>query len=227
MHRSILGNLITVQGGELSIPQMVAEFSRLIPERWHWNVAQQDNNTFVVPFPSRGDLQRSVAFGQADIKEHGVRLLFDEWKQEEEGLPLQRVWIRIYRLPHKLREFSVLWALGSMLGATQSVDMISSLRTDYVRVEVAILNIDPLPENIDTVVIGDGMFSLPIRVEGLGGEEVIDAQMEVDDGNSGAGHSNDKNNEESNEKGALMPLHRSTIPLAMHYRKLLNLRGPK
>jgi hypothetical protein len=28
--------LVTVQGGELSIPQLVAKFSRLIPERWQW-----------------------------------------------------------------------------------------------------------------------------------------------------------------------------------------------
>jgi hypothetical protein len=49
-----------------------------------------------------------VAFGKAEIKEHGVSLLFQEWKQEEEGLPLQRVWIKIFRLLKKLREFSVL-----------------------------------------------------------------------------------------------------------------------
>jgi hypothetical protein len=84
--------LVTVQGGELSIPQLVAELSRLIPERWHWNVTQQDKQSFVFPFPSRGDLQRSVAFGKADIKEHGVRLLFEEWNHVEEGQPLQRVW---------------------------------------------------------------------------------------------------------------------------------------
>jgi hypothetical protein len=59
---------------------------------------QEDKQSFVVPFPSRGDLQRSVAFGKVDIKEHGVRLLFEEWQPEEEGHPLQRVWIRIYRL---------------------------------------------------------------------------------------------------------------------------------
>jgi hypothetical protein len=94
--------LVTVQGGELSIPQLVAELGRLIPERWLWNVTQQDKNSFVVPFPSRGDLQRSVAFGKAEIKEHGVSLLFEEWKQEEEGHPLQHVWIRIFSLLHKL-----------------------------------------------------------------------------------------------------------------------------
>jgi hypothetical protein len=155
-----------VQGGELSIPQLVAELGRLIPERWLWNVTQQDKNSFVVPFPSRGDLQRSVAFGKAEIKEHGVSLLFEEWKQEEEGHPLQHVWIRIFSLLHKLWEFSVLWALGSMLGATQAVDMISSLKKDYARVEVAVLSVDLLPNLIDTMVIGDRMFSLPIQVEG-------------------------------------------------------------
>jgi hypothetical protein len=149
----------------------VAELSRLIPERWNWTVTQQDKQTFVVPFPSRGDLQRSMAFRKADIKEHGVSLYFDEWKHEEEGIPLQRVWIRIYRLPHKLREFSVIWALGSMLGATQSVDMISSLKMDYAWVEVAVLNTDLLPDRIDTVVIGDWLYSLPIKVEGRDNDE--------------------------------------------------------
>jgi hypothetical protein len=80
--------LVTVQGGVLSIPQLVVELSRLIPERWLWDVTQQDDHTFIVPFPTRGDLQRSVAFGKADIKEHGVSLLFEEWKQEEEGMAL-------------------------------------------------------------------------------------------------------------------------------------------
>jgi hypothetical protein len=49
--------LVTVQGGSLSIQQLVSELSRLIPEKWIWNVTQQDTNSFVVPFPSRGDLQ--------------------------------------------------------------------------------------------------------------------------------------------------------------------------
>jgi hypothetical protein len=151
--------LVTVQGGSLSIQQLVAELSRLIPEKWIWNVTQQDTNSFVVSFPSRGDLQRSVAFGEAVIKEHGVKLLFEEWNPIEEGLQLQRVWIRIYRLPEKLREFSVLWALGSMLGATQSVDMIRPLRNDYIRVEVAVLNVDILPNSIDSIVIGDRLLT--------------------------------------------------------------------
>jgi hypothetical protein len=95
---------------------------------------------------------------------------------------LPRVWIRIYRLPKKLREFSVLWALGSMLGVTQSVDMITSSKKEYGCVEVAVLNTDLLPNSIDTVVIGDRLFSLPIQAEGLEANEEHNNQMEVDDG---------------------------------------------
>jgi hypothetical protein len=119
-----------------------------------------------VPFPSRGDLLRSVAFEKAHIKEHNVDLLFEECQPEEEGIPLPRVWIHIFRVPTKLYDFSVLWALGSMLEATQSVDMVTSLRKNYGRVEVVVLNVHLLPDIIDTVVIGDRLFSLPIQVEG-------------------------------------------------------------
>jgi hypothetical protein len=75
--------LVTVQGGVISIPQLVTELSRLLPEKWLWDATQQDDNSFIVPFPSRGGLQRSMAFGKADIKELGVSLLFEEWKEEE------------------------------------------------------------------------------------------------------------------------------------------------
>jgi hypothetical protein len=142
-----------------------------------------------------------VAFGKADIKELRVSLLFDEWKEEEEGMPLPQVWIRIFRLPKKLREFSVLWVLGSMLGATQSVDMISSLKRNYGHVEVTVLNVDLLLNSIDTVVIRDRLFSLPIQVEGPKGHEVHNNQMEVDERNSGVGNSGDGHREEGRDSG--------------------------
>jgi hypothetical protein len=182
---------VTVQGGVLSIQQLVAELGRLIPERWQWEVTQREQNSFIVLFPSRGDLLRSVAFEKAHIKEHNVDLLFEEWQPEEEGHPLPRVWIQIHRLPTKLREFSVLWALGSMLGATQSVDMVTSLRKNYSRVEVAVLNVDLLPNLIDTSVIGDRLFSLPIQVEGREDNEEGEAQMDVDEGGNDSAHDNE------------------------------------
>jgi hypothetical protein len=141
--------------------------------------------------PSWGDLLCSVAFEKAHIKGHNVGMLFDEW-QPEEGHPLPRVWIRIYRLPAKLREFSVLWAPGTMLGTTQMVDMVTSLRQDYGRVEVAVLNVDILRNMIDTVVIGYRLYSLPIQVEGREDNEEVEAQMDLGDGANDTANGADK-----------------------------------
>jgi hypothetical protein len=48
--------LVTVQGGVLSIPQLVLELSRLILEKWNWEVIEYEKNSFIVPFPPRGDV---------------------------------------------------------------------------------------------------------------------------------------------------------------------------
>jgi hypothetical protein len=172
----------------------VAELGRLIPERWLWNVTQQDDHSFIVPFPSRGDLQRSVAFGKAETKEHGVSLLFQEWKPRKRDCHYKESGLGYSGCQKKLREFSVLWALGSMLGATQSVDMISSLKQDYGSVEVAVLNVDLLPNSIDTAVIGDRLFTLPIQVEGLEVNNLHGNQMDLDEGNAGGDRSMEERN---------------------------------
>jgi hypothetical protein len=71
-----------------------------------------------------------------------------------------------------------------MLGATQAVDMISSLRNDFGRVEVAVLDVNLLPNAVDLVVIGDRLFTLPIQVEGRD-DPAQDENMEVDNNNDG------------------------------------------
>jgi hypothetical protein len=86
-----------------------------------------------------------------------------------------------------------------MLGATQSVDMTSSLRNDYGRVEVAVLNVDLLPNSIDSVVIGDRLFTLPIQVEGRNDDIAHDFHMEVDHGNNDDSQGEKKNDNEPND----------------------------
>jgi hypothetical protein len=81
-----------------------------------------------------------------------------------------------------------------MLGATQSVDMISSLKQDYGSVEVSVLNVDLLPNSIDTAVIGDRLFTLPIQVEGLEVNNLHGNQMDLDEGNAGGDRSMEERN---------------------------------
>jgi hypothetical protein len=59
--------------------------------------------------------------------------------------------------------------------------MVTSLKQNYGRVEVVVLNPDLIPNMIDTVVIGDMLFSLPIQVEGRVENEEHNLQMNLDD----------------------------------------------
>jgi hypothetical protein len=52
--------LVSVQGGVLSIPQLVAELSRLIPEKWNWEITEHEKKTLsLCPF-----LPGETCFGQ-------------------------------------------------------------------------------------------------------------------------------------------------------------------
>ena len=75
-------------------------------------------NDFIVTLPSADNLQRVIQYGDLFIKEKKIHLNFEVWSEEQEGLLLLKIWIHILKVPRKLREISVLWALGSMVGAT-------------------------------------------------------------------------------------------------------------
>jgi hypothetical protein len=73
-----------------------------------------------------------------------------------------------------------------MLGAIQSVDMILSLW---------VLDVNLLPNQIEYVVVGDRLFTLPIQVEGRD-DVPRDQNMEVDNNNDGTGGSGEQEEHE-------------------------------
>jgi hypothetical protein len=81
----------------------------------------------------------------------------------------------------------------------QSVDMIPSLRNDYGRVEVDVLDVNLLPNKIESVVIGDRLFTLPIQVEGRD-DAPPDQHMEVDNNNDENGGSGEMKELETNNE---------------------------
>lgn len=184
---------IDIIGGELTLEQVEAQLRRLVPGKWKWEPTQNDDGSFVVTFPSKGELQRSMAYGGTDVRENGVptgvRMEFKEWHDKEEGFLLPKVWVRVRGLRKKLREFLNLWAVGSILGSTQTVDMKMTRKNDFGRVMVAVLDPKLIPQKLD-VVIGDHYFELQFEVERVGfdenGDEVVfDFMDSEDDGNSG------------------------------------------
>ena len=123
-----------------------------------------------------------MAFGGADVKgvegKEGLRLQFEEWQEKEEGFLLPKVWIRVLGIRKSLREYKILWAVGSMLGSTQVVDMETTRKSDFGRIIVVVLNPLLIPARLD-VVIGDHYFELEFEVEKKGIDENGE-EMEVD-----------------------------------------------
>lgn len=133
----------------------------------------------------------AIAFGGADVKERGfqgVRLRFDVWVEKEEGFLLPKVWVRVYGIRKVLREFMNLWAVGSMLGSTQTIDMEATRKNEFGRIQEAVLNPMLIPSQLD-VVIGDHYFELEFDVEKVGldenGEEMEVAWKGGEDGGEG------------------------------------------
>ncbi|CAO2178969.1 unnamed protein product [Urochloa humidicola] len=171
--------IVKVVGGTLSSDQMVTQLQRVVPGRWNWEPVAHEKDSFIVPFPFKNELQRAIAFGGADVRENGVskgmRIQFEEWHEEEKGYLLPKVWIRVTGIRRKLREFPNLWAIGTLLGSTQTVDMETTRKNNFGRILVAVLDPKLLPPKLD-VVIGDHYFDLKFEVEPVGfddnGDEV-------------------------------------------------------
>jgi hypothetical protein len=68
-------------------------------------------------------------------------MLFEEHTSEIKLLKkLQQVWVRSFGILNEIRSFLPLWAGGSILRATQKVDMSYLRKTGVVRLLVAVLD---------------------------------------------------------------------------------------
>jgi hypothetical protein len=70
----------------------------------------------------------------------------------------------VTNLPAILREYVILWALGTLLGVTQEVDMVTTRASNFGWFAVAVLEPDAIPTKLD-VIIGNRYFQLLFEVE--------------------------------------------------------------
>jgi hypothetical protein len=72
--------------------------------------------------------------------------------------------MRVINLPTILREYVILWALGTLFGVTQDVDMVTTRASNFGRFAVAVLEPKAIPTKLD-VIIGNRYFQLIFEVE--------------------------------------------------------------
>lgn len=163
--------LIKVVGRSLSSVQLVTQLQEVVPGRWKWEPVAQYDGSFVVEFPSKAQLRTSINYGSMGIRENGIStgscLEFEEWHDKDEGFLLPKVWVRVSGIRKALMEYLNLWAI---LGATQVVDMKTTRKNDFGRINMTVLDPKLLPKELD-VVIGDRYFELKFEIEKKGVDE--------------------------------------------------------
>ncbi|GJN04973.1 hypothetical protein PR202_ga22558 [Eleusine coracana subsp. coracana] len=136
---------ITIKQGTIMADMIKSELERLIPIKLTWSV-QQNGDGFLVPFPSKVELQRMVA----------MRI--------EPRRYLKKAWINVYGVPYEIRSFLPHWAVGTILGTTLKVDMKYMKRMRVVRILVGVMDVNTIPDTTD-IVVGEGVYDIFFKVD--------------------------------------------------------------
>jgi hypothetical protein len=92
---------------------------------------------------------------------------------------LPTVWVQFTGLPPHLRDYQVMWAVGSILGVTEDADMVFTRRFDIARIPVMVINPNLIPQSVN-MVIGENLYQLKFRVE-ANADENNPQSMDMDD----------------------------------------------
>ena len=72
--------------------------------------------------------------------------------------------MHVLNLPTIIKEYMILWALGTLFGVTQDVDTVTSRASSFGRFAVAVLEPEAIPTKLD-VIISNRYFQLLFEVE--------------------------------------------------------------
>jgi hypothetical protein len=191
--------VIRVSDGVLTTTQVIAELEGLIPGKWKWEVEEVGNNAFKTTFPSKGELQRMIGWGAVQSKFNNAKMVIQERGSKDRAkFTMPKIWLQFTGLPEELRDFLVIWAVGSILGITKDVGMPFTRAHEIARLQVAVLDPDLIPETAD-VVIGEDVYELQFKVEP---EEINANPMPMDmdrtEGDDAAGQGGKEKEEDAN-----------------------------
>lgn len=156
--------LVKITNGQMTVNAVISELERLIPGKWKWVVHDNGDNTFRTIFPSAAELKRMVEWGKVHTKVGEVEMeIIETGVGNEVKYVIPKVWVQCKGLPSKLREYLIIWAVGSILGITKAVDMLFTRRYEIARLQVLVLDSSLIPDAVD-VAIGDHLYEVGLGI---------------------------------------------------------------
>jgi hypothetical protein len=123
----------------------------------------------------------AIAYRHTPTDNNEGVIAIEEWNQEiKPKKKLHKVWVQVYGVPYEMRNFLSLWAIGSILGSTQRVDMAYLKRTGVVRLPVVVLDAQDIPNDAD-IVSGDCMYEIFFNTDEIVREGDMDQNLDEDD----------------------------------------------
>jgi hypothetical protein len=140
--------LIKISGGSASAVAIQNLMARICPlsTQWKWEAIPHGEDAYLVSFPTDDDLKRVDGF-QMGVPDSSAQMTVSIWKARDvpHKFELKQVWVHVDGVPHTVRHFLGLWAVGSLIGTTLDVDLVSLRSRGVVRILVAMME----PKNLD------------------------------------------------------------------------------
>ncbi|KAK1644768.1 hypothetical protein QYE76_062573 [Lolium multiflorum] len=145
--------LVVVVGDVVPADVIAKQVARRCSDRpgWKWEAVPSDELRFLISVPSFEDLDRVDGI-QVAVPGFSSTMSISAWQSSEvpHKFELHKVWLHVDGVPHTLRHFLGLWAVGSLLGKTVDVDLLSLRRRAVVRIQVAMIDAKVLEKISDS-----------------------------------------------------------------------------
>ncbi|KAM0913824.1 hypothetical protein ACQ4PT_011900 [Festuca glaucescens] len=173
---------IHVEGGSLSVPQIIKELSFFVPGRHQWEINQIEENVFSVVYPSKADKARLRKINDIKVDDSACTMFFEDGTDQNlDSWRVREAWVRVGGCPKELRDdYFALFAFGSLIGKTKEVAMAFTRSGEVARLLVQVLNPNLIPNDTDHYFEGEG-FKITFEVEGR--EPLIHVDVDMDDDN--------------------------------------------
>jgi hypothetical protein len=117
---------------------------------WKWEAVPHGANAYLIAIPSANVLERldGMQMGVSNVK---AQVVVTSWNREDIAplFVMEPAWIHVDGVPHTVRHFHGLWAVGSLIGSTLDVDLVSLRSQGIVRILIAMRDLATLQKDVD------------------------------------------------------------------------------
>jgi hypothetical protein len=144
--------LVQVSGDTVTADDIQRLMARMCPGHsdWKWEALAHGPNAFLIGLPSADDVSRIDGM-QMGVPKYNAHATFSSWRRQDIASEffMEPVWVQVDGVPYTVRHFHGLWAVGSLIGTTQDVDLVTLRSKGIVRILIAMRDLSALEKDAD------------------------------------------------------------------------------